>query len=82
MKDSIRPAHASQGHVLVSPSLVLPGHVYICLVMEVSLVLTAGALKPIWSLKPSWGRYKQPEIPSVEFSLVLEPENVEQDLRN
>lgn len=41
--DSIRPAHVSQGHVLTSPSLVLPGHVCICLFMDVSLVLTAGA---------------------------------------
>lgn len=50
--------------------------VCICLVMDLSLVLSADTLKAIWTLKLSWDGCKQPEILAIEWSLAQETENV------
>lgn len=44
--------------MLMSPLLVLSGCVSICLVMDFSLVVTAGAWRALWSLKISQGGCK------------------------
>lgn len=69
LKHSVMPACVSQRHVLVSPSLVLPGRMWICLVVDFSLVVAAGTLKAIWTLKVSQNGYKQPEIMAVGLLL-------------
>lgn len=62
--------------MLVGPSLVLPGCVSICLVMDFSLVVTAGAVKALWSLKVSQGGCKQLKILLVELLLDQSTENL------
>lgn len=54
----------------------MPDRVCICLVMDLSLVLSADILKAIWTLKLSWDGCKQPEILAIEWSLAQETENV------
>lgn len=76
LKHSIRPTHVRQGHMLVGPSLVLPGCVSICLVMDFSLVVTAGAVKALWFLKVSQGGCKQLKILLVELLLDQSTENL------
>lgn len=63
----VRAGHVARDETL-SPSLVLPGHVCVRLVMDFSSVVTVGALKASWSLKVSWGGYKQPKILAVGLS--------------
>lgn len=60
----------------MSAPLVLPGCVSICLVMDFSLVVTAGELRALQSLKISQGGCKQLKILLVELSLVQSMENL------
>lgn len=75
VKHSVRAGHTARDKTL-SPSIVLPGHVCVRLVMDFSLVVMVGALKANCSLKVSWGGYKQPKILAIGLSFAQEMENV------
>lgn len=60
----------------MSLPLALRGCVSVCLVMDFSLVVTAGTLRALWSLKLLQSGCKQLKILLVELSLAQSMENL------